>query len=413
MKVTILNLLLGTTLLLAPWLISRLAQGGITDLFHVGALPSVQENVNVKVSAESKLTCDDFDSCPEDSSLVANPFLVPCGHKCHKETCCLINNRGDEVQEASTTDESSLTCDDFASCPQGWSLVASPSLVVCSGTCEKETCCLDDAATEVLQDKANPRRLDPSNDTTTETTTTTATTTTTVYEPQPNTTNATTGTTTATTTTTVTTTITETATETVTATLTERGDRETVLSGYIILTIPNAQAFMDDTKAVDAFKEAVAETVSVPTSWVDLVFHLGLKRRLSDTDGGAHLRRLQSNKLTVDYTITIPGSAEKPTTGLGSDVNAASINTALVTEIYSGFTSKLEAKLIAAGVTAGTYSIVTEKINAPIITLKTITTTTTITNPDLEDDSLAFTRVPLSLAHALALLAVSASALSF
>mmetsp|Transcript_17425 Transcript_17425/g.38420 ORF Transcript_17425/g.38420 Transcript_17425/m.38420 type:complete len:411 (+) Transcript_17425:96-1328(+) len=410
MKVTILNLLLGTTLLLAPWLISRVAQDGvhITKLFRFGSLPMAKEAI-LKDTVE-QFTCNDFESCPEGSSLVTSPLLVPCSGQCDKETCCSLNH---EADEAIATEESLLTCDDFGSCPQGWSVVASPSLVLCGKTCEKETCCLDDAATEVLQDKANPRRLDPSNDTTTETTTTTATTTTTVYEPQPNTTNATTGTTTATTTTTVTTTITETATETVTATLTERGDRETVLSGYIILTIPNAQAFMDDTKAVDAFKEAVAETVSVPTSWVDLVFHLGLKRRLSDTDGGAHLRRLQSNKLTVDYTITIPGSAEKPTTGLGSDVNAASINTALVTEIYSGFTAKLEAKLIAAGVTAGTYSIVTEKINAPIITLKTITTTTTITNPDLEDDSLAFTRVPLSLAHALALLAVSASALSF
>mmetsp|Transcript_17421 Transcript_17421/g.38410 ORF Transcript_17421/g.38410 Transcript_17421/m.38410 type:complete len:411 (+) Transcript_17421:96-1328(+) len=410
MKVTILNLLLGTTLLLAPWLISRVAQDGvhITKLFRFGSLPMAKEAI-LKDTVE-QFTCNDFESCPEGSSLVTSPLLVPCSGQCDKETCCSLNH---EADEAIATEESLLTCDDFGSCPQGWSVVASPSLVLCGKTCEKETCCLDDAATEVLQDKEKPRRLDSSNDTTTATTTTTAT----VYEPPPdNTTNATiptTITTTLTTTTTKTETTTGTATETVTNTLTERGDVETVLTGYIILTIPNAQAFMDDTKAVDAFKEAVAETVSVPTSWVDLVFHLGLKRRLSDTDGGAHLRRLQSNKLTVDYTITIPGSAEKPTTGLGSDVNAASINTALVTEIYSGFTAKLEAKLIAAGVTAGTYSIVTEKINAPIITLKTITTTTTITNPDLEDDSLAFTRVPLSLAHALALLAVSASALSF
>mmetsp|Transcript_77768 Transcript_77768/g.174344 ORF Transcript_77768/g.174344 Transcript_77768/m.174344 type:complete len:408 (-) Transcript_77768:279-1502(-) len=407
MKVTILNLLLGTTLLLAPWLISRVAQDGvhITKLFRFGSLPMAKEAI-LKDTVE-QFTCNDFESCPEGSSLVTSPLLVLCSGQCDKETCCSLNH---EADEAIATEESLLTCDDFGSCPQGWSVVASPSLVLCGKTCEKETCCLDDAVAEVLHDKAGPRRLEVGNDTTTVTTTTT------VYEPpqeQSNVTNATATTATTTATTTGTTTITETTTETVTATLTERGDRETVLSGYIILTIPNAQAFMDDTKAVTAFKEAVAETVSVPTSWVDLVFHLGLKRRLSDTDGSAHLRRLQSNKLTVDYTITIPGSAEKPTTGLGSDVNAASINTALVTEIYNSFTATLQAKLVAAGVTAGTYTITTEKINAPVITLKTFTTTSTMTNPDLEDDSLAFTRVPLSLAHALALLAVSASALSF
>eukprot|EP00404_Azadinium_spinosum_P024655 CAMPEP_0180592770 /NCGR_PEP_ID=MMETSP1037_2-20121125/19903_1 /TAXON_ID=632150 /ORGANISM="Azadinium spinosum, Strain 3D9" /LENGTH=251 /DNA_ID=CAMNT_0022611123 /DNA_START=78 /DNA_END=829 /DNA_ORIENTATION=+ len=251
MKATAMNLLLGAIFLSAPWLVARLARDGVhaADFFSFSRLPSAEEKAIVKVKADSKLTCGDFDACAEDSSLVASPFEVPCGETCDQETCCLANSgaSSEANSEASAIAESTLTCDDFGSCPQGWSLVASPSLVVCSGTCEKEMCCLDDAATEVLQDKEKPRRLDSSNDTTTATTTTTAT----VYEPPPdNTTNATiptTITTTLTTTTTKTETTTGTATETVTNTLTERGDVETVLTGYIILTIPNAQAFMDDT----------------------------------------------------------------------------------------------------------------------------------------------------------------------
>jgi hypothetical protein len=110
----------------------------------------------------------------------------------------------------------------------------------------------------------------------------------------------------------------------------------------------------------------------------------------------------------MTYVITIPG--DKPTTGLGSDVTAAGIVSALAAA-ETTFEQVLVQKMNDKGATA--YTVTVQQMSAPVITLKTITTTSTMTLPDTEDDSFAFTKVAFSSAHALALLAVSASALSF
>jgi len=267
---------------------------------------------------------------------------------------------------------------------------------------------------EVLQVKESPRRLDEfvnenvTMTTTNTTTTTTETTTETVFVPDianttTNTTTATTSTTTATTTATTTTEEIEDGT-TVTTTTTLGGAFETVLKGSILMNFNNdAESFLTDLVAQEALERAIAVSATIPSAWVKIEVQIGtisLNRRLSA--GGSPFRRLAEGDVTIYYTITVPSDSPVAPMDVGALLSGTPVDT---------FRDTFEAKLVEKGAKA--YVTTVQKINAPTASIQTWTTTTTMTAADLEDDSLAFTQVAFSPAHALALLAVAVSALSF
>jgi hypothetical protein len=420
MRALLLNVLLGASLFAAPLLLGLVTRDGvhIPAFFRFVGLPSAHKAADV-----DGLTCDGFGACPEGSSLVASPFLVHCGDACNKETCCFIDQVTEVVKlvefKDDEKDDQVFTCDDFVSCPEGWSLVSSPSLVQCAGQCEKETCCSKDQVVEIWEpkhqsfgsssDNDGGRRLfnDDNSTTTTTVTTVTATATTVTATETTATATATTVTATATTitgpmdtnTTTVTTTTVTPTTTTVTLYDAPNSPTDSVtISGTVTFSMTgNAQDFIDNDDVKAVWKTKIASMVSVPSSWVEVAFSLS-RRRLQNG------RFLQTATVTLSYTITIPANA--PSTGLGSGVDMASITSALASTDIAQLTQEITAALTAAGVDMTAYTVTVTDIGAP----QTVTTTTT--EPPTEDDSLAFTKAVVSPAHALALLAVALSAMS-
>mmetsp|Transcript_42636 Transcript_42636/g.90801 ORF Transcript_42636/g.90801 Transcript_42636/m.90801 type:complete len:385 (-) Transcript_42636:124-1278(-) len=383
MKATFVKVLLGATLLLTPWVISRVAQDGlhIRAFFGLG-LPSTAANT-AKTATDARMSRE-----KAMQTVKAVPIMA-------------------------SGDSGMLTCDDFGSCPEGWSLVASPSLILCGQQCKKETCCSADQASEVIEVKER-KLLVNDNDTTTMTATTTVTSTTTVYSPivGNNDTNtstiATTATATATTSTTITGTTTVTSTMTGTTTASSAAPTEEIVVVFemvITLTDGQLQNFLVSEDIKKSFEESMAERLNIPKSWVHA--QLAATRRLAE--GSAHLRRLAS--VTVSYTITIPAPANLPATGLGSAVTLAAVQSGISSTDTAALTTAIDGKLAAKGL-ASTFSVTVDSIGTITVDVRTFTTTSTMTNPVIEDDSFAFTKVAFTPAHVLTLLAMVLTAMS-
>jgi len=317
------------------------------------------------------------------------------------------------VADVAPNDGSMPTCDDFDSCPEGWSLVASPSLVLCDQTCKWETCCSSDVASEVIQETEETERRLSGN----ATTTTHMATTTTVYQPPA--TNATNATTTLTTTATATATGTSTITSTASTTTTYQAEATTttlpvaadgtevvLVTGTLTVEVTgDVQAFIANPEVKASFLESIATQAVVPQAWVDVV--LSASRRLSE--GTARLRRLAV--VQVAYTITIPHAAAQ--TGQSTPITAAAVKAAIESATATTFTDAVVAKLAAKGVTG--FVVAVTAVGAVDAALADVTTTTTATTtvPGTEDDdSFALTKVAFTPAHALALLAAVASVVS-
>jgi len=385
MKAIFVNVLLGATLLLAPLVISRVAQ----DALQIPAFFGLGLPITAATTAE---TAADVGMSREKAMQTVKA-----------------------VTSVASDDGGMLTCDDLGSCPEGWSLVASPSLILCGQMCKKETCCSADQASEVIEVKEMKERrlLANDNETATMTATTTVTSTTTVYSPMVgnNDTNTSTTTTTATisitTTTTGTNTFTSTMTASTTVTETLSDNEETVLEFdmTITMTAGQLQDFLDNAQVKESFEESMAEELTIPPSWVHV--ELAAKRRLSE--GSAHLRRLAS--VTVTYTITIPAPANLPATGLGSAVTLAAVQSDISSTDVAALTTAVDGKLATKGL-ENTFSVTIDSIGTITVDVRTLTTTSTLTNPVIEDDSFAFTKVACTPAHVFALLAMVLMAMS-
>jgi len=296
------------------------------------------------------------------------------------------------------------TCDDFDPCPQGWSLVASPSLVECGATCATETCCSIDVASEVIDvlperegrsreiEAAQARRLFEQNET--NATTTSTQTTTTTY----------TATATATATiTTTTATLTVTLTTTATTTTEPTGNE---ITGIMVIEVTgSAEDFINDPAIKAQIIASIASVAEVPESYITLTMAIVTSlRRLSE--GSARLRRLQAAPQTVQvvYKILIPD---------GATVTLSEVLEKITTSTTQSFQALLLTKLQENNVTGYTLNVV--EFSQPTYDLVTFTTTDTVTStaPETEDDdSSAFTRLAFNPAHALALLAAVMSVMS-
>lgn len=76
-----------------------------------------------------------------------------------------------------------------------------------------------------------------------------------------------------------------------------KGFKATIV-GSLVLTVPDAAAFINDTSAKDAVAHGIADAFEVPRDFVTLTVTpwTGKMRRLGDA-------------VTVEYTVTIPASA--------------------------------------------------------------------------------------------------------
>mmetsp|Transcript_77591 Transcript_77591/g.157559 ORF Transcript_77591/g.157559 Transcript_77591/m.157559 type:complete len:383 (-) Transcript_77591:383-1531(-) len=381
MKAVFINVLLGTTLLLAPFLILHVSQHGLR-------IPGF-------VRTEPGKTLQSFEAVP------------------------MVD--GDNTDNTDNTDSNMFSCDDFGLCPEGWSLVASPSLVLCHGKCAQELCCSADQAAEVVQvidgkAKLNmeemERRLGVNDNMTTMTATTTTTEYSATMQTWSNDTNTTlsTATTTGTTTTADQGTTATTQTSTITGTTTASSaspTEETVITFEMFITLTDGQLqnFLVSEQIKESFEESMAERLNIPKSWVHA--QLAATRRLAE--GSAHLRRLAS--VTVSFTITIPAPANLPATGLGSAVTLAAVQSGISSTDTAALTTAIDGKLAAKGL-ASTFSVTVDSIGTITVDVRTFTTTSTMTNPVVEDDSFAFTKVAFTPAHVFALLAMGLTAMS-
>merc|ERR1712072_860864 len=159
-----------------------------------------------------------------------------------------------------------------------------------------------------------------------------------------------------------------------TTTVTTTAQVMAMLSGSMNMNVPDPAAFVTDTVAKNAVKEAIAEVAAVPASYISLEVTVVEERRL-ESQGFSEGRRLLGN-VKVEYTITIPpGAAVTPTT--------ASNN--LESQSASQVSSTVQNKVAAAkgadyAVTVASKSTMTQRTEL-VTTMRrtTILTTTTTT----------------------------------
>jgi len=249
--------------------------------------------------------------------------------------------------------------------------------------------------------------------TTTETTfttsATTATTTTATIDTSAtgaNMTSTATATTTATTTTAATT-------ETVTSTITYPQGTQTQeqVEGEIGITITgDCAAFCSDPVVITSWQETVASVAGsgIDANNVDVTLTHTCNRRLeglSMRKGSLGAGRRLSGAVKVAYRITIPS---------GAGVAANTVTAAITSQSTGDWDAEVASKLVAAGVSASTYAVTVQSVQAPTINVVTITTTgtsttATVTLPGAGIDSSAFLRKAFSSAHLWGLIALFAA----
>jgi hypothetical protein len=149
----------------------------------------------------------------------------------------------------------------------------------------------------------------------------------------------------------------------------------TVIKGDLGMSVPDADAFIADTVALNAVAEGIADTLGVQTQWVQVMATKA--RRLQgepSSQSAKGLRRLAGTAVTVSYTVNIPPSASSAVASAASG-KASSASTAALTQ-------NVQAKLSVAK--SATYTItVTSKavpgVSEATTTLTTSTTSTTVT----------------------------------
>jgi hypothetical protein len=95
-----------------------------------------------------------------------------------------------------------------------------------------------------------------------------------------------------------------------TVTVEEVGKKAVTITGKLDLTVPDADAFIADTVAMDAVKEGIAETLGVIASYVTVTAEKvrRLDDGLIDLDGVSD-RRLAGTGVKISYTVDIPATA--------------------------------------------------------------------------------------------------------
>lgn len=159
-------------------------------------------------------------------------------------------------------------------------------------------------------------------------------------------------------------TITNNAASTVTVSAIDK--QQTVISGDIAVTVPDADAFLTDTVAHTAVEAGIAETAGVPPAWVTVtvVKATGGRRLNGDSD-----RRLAGTAVVITFTITIPQTASSSQASMaGSKMKAAT---------PAMITTKVQAKVTAAKGSSFTISV-SSKTAPTVASVPTTTTTTTV-----------------------------------
>jgi hypothetical protein len=143
-----------------------------------------------------------------------------------------------------------------------------------------------------------------------------------------------------------------------------------VVTGSLGMSVPDADAFIVDSVALNAVAEGIAETIGVQPAWVSAT--ATKVRRLQGEDDSQSVqgrRRLAGTIVSVSYAVNIPASASSAVVSDASG-KLTYVSTAMLTQ-------KVQTKLSAAK--SPNYTITVTSKTAPAASKATTTTTTTTT----------------------------------
>jgi hypothetical protein len=116
------------------------------------------------------------------------------------------------------------------------------------------------------------------------------------------------------------------------------GQTQTV-TGSFTMTVDNVASFVNDTTAVTAVKNSIANQASISASVVAVQLVQLRRLRESSSQEKDSLRRLTSGSARADYTITLPASLSSADQTTAINSISAMTTTGLTTELASQMTS--------------------------------------------------------------------------
>jgi hypothetical protein len=135
-----------------------------------------------------------------------------------------------------------------------------------------------------------------------------------------------------------------------------------VMTGSLGMTVPDADAFVADSVALNAVKDGIADNLGVDPTWVEVT--ATKNRRLSRELEKSKLRKLAGTSVSVEYTINFPASAS---TALVT-ATEGKLQTVTPTELTSSVSAKVQQ---AKG---NSYSVSVTSKTVPTIEVATTTT---------------------------------------
>jgi hypothetical protein len=109
------------------------------------------------------------------------------------------------------------------------------------------------------------------------------------------------------------------------------------------MTVSNASAFKDDTKAHDAVKQALSQLVGVPAGYITLTVKLVQGRRLDEGAAGLRNRRL-AESVIVDYAITLPATSAA-SASVSTNMTSAAVSSKIEALSTTNITSAVQTEL--------------------------------------------------------------------
>jgi hypothetical protein len=150
-----------------------------------------------------------------------------------------------------------------------------------------------------------------------------------------------------------------------------------VMQGSFGMTVPDADAFVQDEVAKDAVAEGFAEAIKVQKTWVEVTAKIATEERIQRSATGNE-RLLAGTAVTIDYTLTIP---DDESTAIANTVQAR-LESITVAELSTSVAAKVQA------VKGDSYTVSVTSITAP-----------TVSENPIEEPSVHYSHAPSVRIH--------------